>query len=174
MQWACYEYLRWLEPCVKEAGGEFVRIWRYLGISDHLYYMFTAGGAPGEVHSYFSHFETPYDAFVAFFSIIHDFDTRLREYIKKADHPFIFQNGKEIWSLKGLYEYVRNIPDEELVKYVERGDFERWIEKSIGEEDIAREVGNLRSERREEYDVNRLREKILEILSKIVTMNRIK
>ncbi len=85
MQWACYDYLRWLEPHVKESmDDELLKIWRYLGISDHLYYMFTIGGAPGEVHSYFSHFKKPYDAFVTFFSVIHDFDARLRAAIKKG------------------------------------------------------------------------------------------
>ena len=85
MQWACYEYLRWLEPYVKESmDEELLRIWRYLGISDHLYYMFTIGGASGDVHSYFSHFKRPYDAFVTLFSVIHDFDARLRAAIKKG------------------------------------------------------------------------------------------
>ncbi|MHC1635820.1 MAG: glycoside hydrolase family 57 protein [Candidatus Methanospirareceae archaeon] len=97
MQWACYEYMKWLMRLVKEAREEdFLKIWRCLSISDHFYYMFTAGGASGEVHSYFSPFENPYDAFITFFSIIHDFDMRLREYIKKAEQPFIFADGDEV------------------------------------------------------------------------------
>jgi alpha-amylase len=50
MQWAYYTTVRKLEPPVKEMDDkEFLRIWRYFQTSDHLYYMFTAGGAPGEV-----------------------------------------------------------------------------------------------------------------------------
>ena len=65
MQWAYYTSLRRLEPLVKETyNKEFLKTWRYFQTSDHLYYMFTAGGASGEVHSYFSPFGTPTDAFV--------------------------------------------------------------------------------------------------------------
>ncbi len=167
MQWACYEYLRWLEPHVKEAGDEgLLKIWRYLGISDHLYYMYTVGGATGEVHSYFSHFEKPYDAFVTFFSVIHDFDTRLRAKMKKADYPFVFDAGEKVWSLKGLYEYLKRMTPgeaESIKRYMERGDFERWIRESVGEEEIAKEVGNLGIEIWK-YDAVELQDRICKII----------
>ncbi|MBK5191283.1 MAG: glycoside hydrolase family 57 protein [Methanosarcinales archaeon] len=96
MQWACYDYLRWLEPYVKESGDdELLKIWRYLGVSDHLYYMFTAGGSSGDVHSYFSHFKRPYDAFVTLFSILHDFHARLRAKLKGADVLSFSGRGNE-------------------------------------------------------------------------------
>jgi alpha-amylase len=170
MQWACYEYLEGLEPCVKESEDESGKVWRYLGISDHLYYMFTIGGAPGEVHSYFSHFEKPYDAFVTFFSVIHDFDLRLREKIKKADYPFVFKSGERVWSLRGLYEYIKRMSEKEAVhieEYMERGDFERWIRESVGEEEIAKEVKILSSSMEEQrYNMDELRERICTIISK--------
>ena len=174
MQWACYEYLRWLEPYVKESGdGELLKIWRYLGISDHLYYMFTVGGASGDVHSYFSHFEKPYDAFITLFSVIHDFDARLRAKIKRADYPFVFRDDEKVWSLKGLCEYLKNRTVEEIEDtirvYVERGDFERWIRESMGEEEIARELEDLRlslSEEQQKYDAVKLRDMICEIVCK--------
>ena len=177
MQWACYEYLRWLEPYVKEAGDEeLLKIWRYLGISDHLYYMFTVGGASGDVHSYFSHFEKPYDAFITLFSIIHDFDARLRAKIKIADYPFVFRDGEKVWSLKGLYEYLRNRTEEDIRGYVERCDFERWIRESMGEEEIARELEDLRlslslSEEHQRYDAGELRDMICKIISKYMMTN---
>jgi alpha-amylase len=174
MQWACYDYLRWLEPYVKESKDDFLKIWRYLGISDHLYYMFTVGGASGEVHSYFSHFERPYDAFIALFSVIHDFDIRLRAKIKSADYPFVFRDGGKVWSLMGLSEYISGMQQgeerEEIIKeHVERGDFERWIRESVGEEEIAKEVGNLSvSMEKEKYDADVLRERICAIVSKTI------
>lgn len=173
MQWACYEYLRWLEPYVKESKDEeLLKIWRYLGISDHLYYMFTIGGASGEVHSYFSHFEKPYDAFVTLFSVIHDFDARLRIVTKRADYPFVFRDGEKVWSLKGLCEYIKRMWGEgggeavEAIKdYIERGDFERWIRESVREEKIAKEVENLSlSMEKQKYDADELRERICEIV----------
>jgi alpha-amylase len=166
MQWACYDYLRWLEPYVKESCDEqLLKIWRYLGISDHLYYMFTLSGASGDVHSYFSHFEKPYDAFVTLFSVIHDFDVRLRAKIKGARYPFVFRNGEKVWSLMGLCNYVRSMPKEEagdvLTVYIERGDLARWIRESVGEEEIAEEVSKLRlSREKQEYSVDELQEEL--------------
>ena len=78
MQWAYYTTLRKLEPFIKEADDpEFLRLWRDFQTSDHLYYMFTAGGGPGEVHSYFSPYESPMDAFVAAQTLLNDFEARL-------------------------------------------------------------------------------------------------
>ena len=133
--------------------------------------MFTVGGASGEVHSYFSHFEKPYDAFIALFSVIHDFDARLRAKIKKADYPFVFRDGEKVWSLKGLCEYIKRMSGEEgedvIKEYTERGDFERWIRESMGEEEIAKEVGDLSSSiEKQKYGVDELRNRICEIVCK--------
>jgi alpha-amylase len=72
--------------------------------------MFTAGGGPGEVHSYFSPYESPMDAFVAAQTLLNDFEARLRISILTANEPFLFYTGvgKEhytgvmTWSLKGF------------------------------------------------------------------------
>jgi len=78
MQIACYEKLKRLEKKVKGAGDrELLETWRRLGISDHLYYLFTAGGGPGEVHSYFSPYNSPIDAFVIYYSVLSDFERRI-------------------------------------------------------------------------------------------------
>ncbi|MEA1895415.1 MAG: glycoside hydrolase family 57 protein [Euryarchaeota archaeon] len=78
MQIACYEKLKRLEKKVKGTDDpELLETWRRLGISDHLYYLFTAGGGPGEVHSYFSPYNSPIDAFVIYYSILSDFDRRI-------------------------------------------------------------------------------------------------
>ncbi len=82
MQWACFEHLKWMEKKAKALDDDHLNVWRYLGVSDHLYYMFTRGGSAGEVHSYFSPFDSPYDAFITFFSIILDFDARVRWHIR--------------------------------------------------------------------------------------------
>ena len=78
MQIACYEKLKRMEKKVKETGDEkLIETWRRLGISDHLYYIFTAGGGPGEVHSYFSPYNSPIDAFVIYYTILSDFERNL-------------------------------------------------------------------------------------------------
>ena len=133
--------------------------------------MFTVGGASGDVHSYFSHFEKPYDAFVTFLSVIHDFDVRLRAKIKEADYPFVFRNEEKVRSLKGLCNYIKRMPEEEaeeaIKEYIGRGDFERWIRESVGEEEIAEEVGNLRlSLEKQKYDADVLRDRLYECVCK--------
>lgn len=46
--------------------------WRRLQTSDHFYYMSTKGAGDGEVHRYFSPFESPYDAFIAYMNVLKD------------------------------------------------------------------------------------------------------
>jgi alpha-amylase len=53
--------------------------WRRLQTSDHFYYMSTKGGADGDVHSYFSPFESPYDAFIAYMNVLKDLAYRPKE-----------------------------------------------------------------------------------------------
>ncbi|RZN42161.1 MAG: alpha-amylase [Methanosarcinales archaeon] len=78
MQIACYEKLKRMEKKVKKTKNpELIAMWGRLGISDHLYYLFTSGGSPGEVHSYFSPYNSPIDAFVIYYSILSDFERRI-------------------------------------------------------------------------------------------------
>ena len=64
------------EPVGRSGDRDLQRAWRKLAASDHLYYMSTKGHADGEVHSYFSHFETPYDAYVSFMNVCQDLEQR--------------------------------------------------------------------------------------------------
>lgn len=140
MQWAYYTSVKKLAPFIKESGDEyFTRIWRNFQTSDQLYYMFTAGGSPGEVHSYFSPFETPVDAFVTAHAAITDFENRLRLAVMAADEPFLFYTnsgeqhftGNKIWSLKGLIQAFKEVSMRSLDFHSRRGDFEKWAARSL-------------------------------------------
>lgn len=48
------------------------QVWRKLQTSDHFYYMATKEAADSAVHSYFSPFESPYEAFIAFANVARD------------------------------------------------------------------------------------------------------
>ncbi len=150
MQWACFDYLRWLEPLVKESrDAALLKLWRCLGISDHLYYMFTVGGASGDVHNYFSYFERPYDAFITLFSVILDFDARLRAAIQTGEYPLLLPDGRTIWSLKGFTDYLSDLRGKDatafLEVYLKSGELERWIRESVGAEELANELQDVRS-----------------------------
>jgi alpha-amylase len=156
MQWAYYTSLRKLEPLVKEASDkEFLKMWRYFQISDHLYYMFTAGGGPGEVHSYFSSFNTPIDAFVTAQSAILDFENRVRLSAIVANEPFLFHSGEGdkyftgvmAWSLKGLEAALRKVNVGSVEFHNARGDLEKWAEKSLQDQDLAGQLKKIRASR---------------------------
>ncbi|MGE0552509.1 MAG: alpha-amylase, partial [Gemmatimonadales bacterium] len=71
---------RWLYrvgALVKETGDpRLLESWRRLTTSDHVYYMSTKWFADGDVHSYFSPFDSPYDAFVAFSNVLEDLELK--------------------------------------------------------------------------------------------------
>ena len=53
--------------------------WRKLQTSDHFYYMCTKWFNDGDIHAYFSPYENPYDAFIAYMNAYHDLKFRLSE-----------------------------------------------------------------------------------------------
>jgi len=60
--------------------------WRKLQTSDHFYYMCTKFWADGDVHKYFSPYESPYEAFIAYMNVMHDMRLRLENVKKKQEH----------------------------------------------------------------------------------------
>jgi alpha-amylase len=67
-----------LEDDVKKAKDpELLEIWRKLLTSDHFYYMCTKYWADGDVHKYFSPYESPYEAYRRFSHALCDLKTRL-------------------------------------------------------------------------------------------------
>jgi alpha-amylase len=53
--------------------------WRKLQTSDHFYYMCTKWFADGDVHAYFSPYESPYDAYIAYMNALSDLRLRLEK-----------------------------------------------------------------------------------------------
>ena len=53
--------------------------WRRLQTSDHFYYMCTKWFNDGDIHAYFSPYETPYEAYINFINAYHDLRFRLSE-----------------------------------------------------------------------------------------------
>ncbi len=154
MQWAYYTNLRRLEPFIKEAEDrEYLKLWRYFQTSDHLYYMFTAGGGPGEVHSYFSPYQSAMDAFVTAQSLILEFESRVRAEILTANEPFLFHAGTGdenytgimTWSLKGFVKALSSVDMASIEYHNQRGDFESWARYSMRDEILARQMKVIRS-----------------------------
>jgi len=67
-----------MEPAVLAAASDSaLEDFRRLTTSDHFYYMATKRAADGNVHEYFSPWETPYDAYMAFRHVLADLERRV-------------------------------------------------------------------------------------------------
>jgi len=72
------------EAVLKTKNEQLINSWRRLGTSDHLYYMCTKWWSDGDVHKYFSPYESPDEAFVSFMNVLQDLQLRIKE--KLAEH----------------------------------------------------------------------------------------
>ncbi len=78
MQHQAAEALYALESAVLGTNDEaLITDWRRLTTSDHFYYMCTKWFSDGDVHAYFSPYESPYEAFINFMNAWHDLQYRL-------------------------------------------------------------------------------------------------
>jgi len=154
MQWAYYTTSKELEPLVKESNdSEFLRLWRYFLTSDHLYYMFSAGGAPGEVHTYFSPYKSAADAFVTAQGALLDFESKLRDYVDAANEPFLFYRGVgeenftgiKAWSLLGFLQAIQRIDIRLIEFHNQKGDFEKWATTSLRDEKMGKKLEQIRT-----------------------------
>ncbi len=69
-----------LEGALREKGdADLLGDWRKLTTSDHFYYMCTKYWADGDVHKYFSPYESPYDSYINFMNVLDNVQSRLRE-----------------------------------------------------------------------------------------------
>ncbi len=149
MQWAFFAGVRDIERLVKEARDQgLIDIWRYLQTSDHLYYMFTSGGGPGVVHSYFSPYSKPIDAFLTSIAVLMDFELRLKIEAFAANEQFDFQTsegksggtGLSTLSLVGFNDLLAKAPLRSIEFHRGRGDFENWIEQSLRDKVLADKI----------------------------------
>lgn len=73
--------------------------WMYLQASDHLFYMSTKHRADGSIHSLFSPYESPFQAFTNYMNVLADFIVRVEE-----QYPLSIENEE----LNALLTTIRN------------------------------------------------------------------
>ncbi len=66
------------ETILRTHNAAMIETWRNLQTSDHFYYMCTKGHNDGNVHSYFSHYGSPYEAFINYMNTLTDLSLRAR------------------------------------------------------------------------------------------------
>lgn len=75
LQHDAMERIYHLEKRIKDTNDpEMVDTWAKLLTSDHFYYMSTKYWNDGDVHKYFSHYNTPYDAYINFMNVVTDLE----------------------------------------------------------------------------------------------------
>jgi len=78
MQQEALNYLYRLEEDILRTKDDgLIADWRKLQTSDHVYYMCTKWFKDGDVHAYFSPYDSPYDAFLYFMNAVRDLRWRL-------------------------------------------------------------------------------------------------
>lgn len=65
--------------------------WRYLQTSDHFYYMCTKWFSDGDVHKYFNHYDSPYDAYMNYANVLSDLRIRLDDALNISFLPSVEQ-----------------------------------------------------------------------------------
>lgn len=81
MQQEALRYLYALEDDILRTNdAALIHDWRLLQTSDHVYYMCTKWFTDGDVHAYFSPYDSPYDAFLYFMNVLRDVRYRLMAY----------------------------------------------------------------------------------------------
>ncbi len=183
MQRISYNLLRELEPLVKGIGDEtLIRLWRYLQMSDHLYYMSTKGGSPGDVHNYFNPYGSPSEAFSVFSRILSDLEARILKEMEKPElvakrilrplppgkgFTFFYEFARPTkWIVHSLEEFFYTLKTLDLKSirfHMERGDFERWIRQVVGDKKLSDDLTDLSNE---ELTGEFLRKRILETVKK--------
>lgn len=87
MQQEAMKYLYALEADIlRTKDQELIADWRKLQTSDHAYYMCTKWFTDGDVHAYFSPYDSPYDAFLYFMNALRDVRYRLMAYHQGGVH----------------------------------------------------------------------------------------
>ncbi len=75
-QSALRELYRIEEELLATADERLIEDWRKLQTSDHVYYMCTKYFSDGDVHAYFSPYNSPYEAFIYFMNALSDLKLR--------------------------------------------------------------------------------------------------
>ena len=183
MQSICYNRLKQLEPIVKQIGNpDLLRLWRYLQLSDHLYYLSIKGGGPGDVHSYFNPLGSPLEAFTVFSNALSDFEARVIRELEKPEwiarrilqhvsvergFTFFYEFARPTQiTVQSLYEFLsalKTVGIKSIEFHVEQGDFERWIRQVVGDNQLAEELEALAKEK---LKGEALRKRMLDIVKR--------
>lgn len=73
------------DDVLRTGNPHLVEEWRRLQCSDHFYYMCIKHSRDGDVHKYFSPFESPYDAYMDYLNVVEDFELKCLDVIEARE-----------------------------------------------------------------------------------------
>ncbi len=83
-QTALYELADDVRRLAELGHPEFLEDWRKLTTSDHVYYMCTKVRSDGDVHEYFTPYESPHDSFIVFMNVLDDLTDRVTAAVEEV------------------------------------------------------------------------------------------
>lgn len=165
LQWEAFKVLGDLRPYIKAIDDPaLVKLWKYLTISDHFYYMATKFGSIGEVHAYFSPYKNASIAYGLFMEALSILVQLVIERIKQNprsilerlvvpwEKAFYFNmptgesTGIIARSMRELLHALDKAPRESILFHLNRGDIENWIRHVFFLDSLAKEISRIRLE----------------------------
>ena len=123
------------EDVMKTRKRDLIETWRKLQTSDHFYYMCTKWSNDGDVHAYFSPYQSPYDAYIAFMNALSDLQLRVSHAVTEREEKEAATKVLEPASNKEEDQTPVDVPVEEEAVVVDKPEStpspQRWWEKII-------------------------------------------
>jgi alpha-amylase len=99
------------DKVLRTEDDALIDAWRRLQTSDHVYYMCTKWFNDGDVHAYFSPYESPYDAYIAFMNALSDLELRVQRALRDQSQTSELTHGwiRRMWHrIVGAMQPVRS------------------------------------------------------------------
>jgi alpha-amylase len=80
---------------IKSENKDLIEVWGKLQTSDHFYYMCTKFWSDGDVHKYFSPYDSPYDAYIYYMNVLADFESTIELFYKDKKEAKKLEKKKE-------------------------------------------------------------------------------
>lgn len=102
------------EDVMKTKKRSLIETWRKLQTSDHFYFMCTKWSNDGDVHAYFSPYDSPYDAYIAFMNALSDLKLRVQHVVEEKDKKLaeLAEKAKQEVDKLGKIKPVPEEPDQ--------------------------------------------------------------
>lgn len=163
LQNEAYHKLYALESKVRECQNpEIQRDWSRLQTSDHFYYMCTKWFSDGDVHKYFNHYGTPYEAFINYMNVLADFILRVdKQLALQLDNQILPENSKPLgegpeddFNDKNIgFSDLDQLPDQTIKALLKVVDFKALLPAFDNDHQHVKKkfFNNLSSDKQEKY-----------------------